>query len=216
MINIKTMSFLFFVLLFISCGKSESGHNEFVDAEELLDEQSEEVSAKALTFQVDAEMFGFSDKQEDKIRKASELIRQVIVSKEFKKRVLNYSYNGRKAFEDNKGLTNYQVYKRILEGREQLSREGKNRTMDLEIELYSDMESNTIGYTYPNIVRIFMNAKYFNRFGPHQVADNMMHEWLHKLGFGHDAEATPERRHSIPYAVGYIVRDLARKISLED
>lgn len=216
MINSKTFSFLFFVLLFISCGKSESGHSEYVDAEELMDEQSEEVSAKASTFQVNAEMFGFSEKQEQKIHQTSELIRQIIVSKEFKKRVLNYTYNGKKKFVDSEGLSNYQIYKRILEGREMLSRLGKNRAMDLEIELYTDMDSNTIGYTYPNIVRIFMNTKYFNRFRPHQVADNMMHEWLHKLGFGHDAEATPERRHSVPYAVGYIVRDLARQISSQD
>jgi hypothetical protein len=55
-----------------------------------------------------------------------------------------------------------------------------------------------------------MNRKYFNKFRPYQVADNMMHEWLHKIGFSHAVKSTPERPYSVPYAVSYIVKGIAR------
>jgi hypothetical protein len=198
------------VLVFISCGKSESDKGVTLMSGE--QERSDDTNSDASTFKVQAMAVNFEAHQEEKIRKASELIRKVISSETFKRRVLNYRYNGKKAFIDNDGLTNAQIYKKILAGRELMTNLGKNHTMDLEIELYSDPDSITIGYTYPNIVRIFMNAKYFNRFLPYEVADNMMHEWLHKLGFDHSVENTPERPHSVPYAIGYIMRDLARKL----
>jgi hypothetical protein len=54
-----------------------------------------------------------------------------------------------------------------------------------------------------------MNTKYFYVYTPYQVAGNLTHEWLHKLGFDHDVASTPARPYSVPYAVGYILRDLA-------
>lgn len=209
----RTFVVLFFVLLFLACGKSEKSIGEPRENEEALEDKSGNVPANALTFQVRPSMIGFSNTQEEKIRQAAALIKRVIASPEFKKRVLNHYYNGKRTFVDNDGLTNFQIYQKILAGREMMTGLGRNNTMDLEIELYTDLDSNTIGYTYPDVVRIYMNSKYFNRFRPYQVADNMMHEWLHKLGFGHDVQASPERPHSVPYAVGYIVRDLARKLS---
>lgn len=197
----KTIAFLFFVLLFISCAKEAKASFSIED----LNDQGEE----NISFEVNASMYGFSPKQEQKILKAAELIKKVVKSTEFKDRILNYTYQGKKAFFDNKGLSNQQIYKKILEASEKMIRLGKNNTMDIELELYTDNDSITIGYTYPNVVRIFMNSKYFNKFKPHQVADNMMHEWLHKIGFDHSVEVTPDRRHSVPYAIGYIVKALA-------
>ncbi len=56
-----------------------------------------------------------------------------------------------------------------------------------------------------------MNEKFLNANRPYKVTTNMVHEWCHKLGFKHDVQATPGRKYSVPYAVGYIVRDLAAK-----
>lgn len=189
----KTMCFWFIVLFFISCARAHA-----LEATE--------------DFDVRTTLIGFTSKQEKKIDAASKLIRKIVRSDKFKERVLNHSWDGKKRFADNGGLTNEQIYKKILDGSERQTRLGKNNTMDLEIELYTDNESITIGYTYPSIVRIYMNRKYFNKFRPYQVADNMMHEWLHKIGFGHAVKNTPERPYSVPYAVGYIVKGIAREM----
>ncbi len=166
-----------------------------------------------VTFKVNAKTVNFNSEERQKVEAAASLIKKIVESPEFRKKILNYTYLGRKQFNDNKGLSNEEIYIKILEGSEKMTGLGKNKTMDLELELYTDMNSRTIGYTYPNIVRVFVNNKYFSRFKPHQVADKMMHEWLHKIGFDHSIEATTDRAHSVPYAVGYIVRRLALKLS---
>lgn len=191
------MCFLFIVLFFISCSRAHSQVNPEV-------------------FDVRTTLIGFSTKQEKKINAASRLIRKIIRSEEFKEKILNHVWKGKKSFADSAGLSNAQIYQKILKGSERQTDLGPNNTMDLEIELYTDNDSITIGYTYPSIVRIFMNRKYFNKFRPYQVADNMMHEWLHKIGFTHAVKDTPERPYSVPYAVGYIVKGIARRMSLEN
>jgi hypothetical protein len=190
------MCFLFIVLFFISCSRAFA-------------------QASAGTFDVRTTLIGFSSKQEKKVNAASRLIKKIVRSYEFKEQILNHSWNGKKRFADNAGLTNEEIYKKILKGSERQTDIGPNNTMDLEIELYTDMDSITIGYTYPSIVRIYMNRKYFNKFRPFQVADNMMHEWLHKIGFAHAVKDTPERPYSVPYAVGYIVKRIARRMHQE-
>lgn len=195
---VKTFSLLFFIFFFAATTNSYGNAEKAISIDE------------AKTFDVNAVLINFTPDQAEKIEAASELIRKIIISPEFKSRVLNYSYNGRRRFYQNGGLSNKQIYNKIIRGSEYMLNLGNNHTMDLELELYTDLESNTIGYTYPSIVRVFMNRKYFEKFKPYQVADNMVHEWLHKLGFKHDVEATDLRRHSVPYAVGYIVKAIAR------
>lgn len=219
----RTTAILFFVLLFISCQKnveaeSKQGQVEIYEPtiEASLDKTIEpsknsgRVPVLARTFDVHAKMKSFNKLQEEKVYLAIDLIKKVISSAEFRRKVLNKKYNGKKQFVDNKGLTNLQIYNKILQGAEKLNDFGKNNVMDLELELYFE-ENITIGYTYPNISTIYMNKKYFNKFKPHQVADNVFHEWLHKIGFAHSVENNDRRPHSVPYAVGYIVKALARK-----
>jgi hypothetical protein len=84
--------------------------------------------------------------------------------------------------------------------------------MDVEVSMYTDNKSDVLGFTRPTTKRIWMNSKYFNKHTPAEVASHLTHEWLHKLGFDHDRERTPERPYSVPYAVGYIVKGIAGKI----
>jgi len=205
----KTLFFFFILLSFLSCGK-KSEANQSKTA--LTQEQTEDELKPTVRFDVNAQTFGFTRSQDEKVQRAASLIRRIIASEEFKQQVLNYTFQGKKQFHDNDGLTNLEIYQKIIDGSEKMTGLGKNSIMDLELELYTDHDSNTIGYTYPNIVRVFMNRKYFNKFKPYQVADNMMHEWLHKIGFDHAVKVNPERRHSVPYAVGYIVKRMARKL----
>lgn len=205
----RTLTILFFFLFFISCGKSGGGNGS--EMKEMTEQEMMSAIApiQAQTFDINAQMYGFDPDHAAKVQEAFNLIKQVVASDEFKQKILTKSYNGKKQFVDNGGLSNGQIYKKILEGSETLN-PGKNNSMDLALETYFE-EAIVIGYTYPSIQTIYMNRKYLDKFAANEVAMNLFHEWLHKLGFKHDAEATASRPHSVPYAVGYIVRSLAKK-----
>lgn len=173
---------------------------------------SNDVHPLALTWDAELYLVNFNSEQEQKVRKAVEIIKKVLATKEFRDRILNYEYNGQKGFVDNHGLSNEEIYLRILEGAEKIGNTTKNNAMDVELELYHQ-KTNTIGYTYPNTVRIWINKKYFSKYTPVKVADNLMHEWMHKLGFTHATKWSKDRDHSVPYAVGYIIEELADGLS---
>lgn len=202
---------IFFLLSLAACGKGGGGSSSGGDAVS-LDEVSTEssVPAAALNFDVQLQMDKFSASQEAKILEAAELIRRVVASDEFKNKILNHRYNGRKTFVDNGGLTNAQIYKKILEGSEKLN-PGVDNTMNLDLELYT-ANNIVVGYTMPSVIRVWMNSKFLNKNSPAEVTTNMMHEWLHKLGFKHAAKQTANRKYSVPYAVGYLTRSIARKM----
>lgn len=172
---------------------------------------SSEIPSEAKTWGAEIYMTNFTQEQEDKVKQAVEIIKKVITTKEFKDRVIHYTYNGKKQFVDNDGLSNEDVYRKLLDGAEIVGNTTKNNTMDVELELYHQT-TKTIGYTYPNTVRIWMNKKYFNNYTPEKVADNLMHEWMHKLGFTHATQWSKDRDHSVPYAIGYIIEELAAKL----
>ena len=73
--------------------------------------------------------------------------------------------------------------------------------------MYYSLRS-TIGYTYPDTLRIWINRRFFRSFRPSQVAANLIHEYMHKLGFTHDYNNTPTRKFSVPYAVGRLIREM--------
>ena len=160
-------------------------------------------------FDAQIRLVNFLHQDELKIHRAVALIKKVVASKEFKERVLHHTYQGKKVFIDNKGLSNEQIYQTIMDGAESLVPE-KNGTMDVELELYQQ-SNTTIGFTYPDTNRIWMNKKYFEKYTPIQVADNLTHEWLHKLGFEHAATYSQTRNYSVPYAIGYLMEELAAK-----
>lgn len=209
----RTFSFLFLFLFLASCGGGGGGSSsgsaamgEITDAELA----SDIAPVQAQTFDINANLSGFDRDHEEKVYAAFELIKKVIASDEFKSKVLNKTYNGKKTYVDNGGYTNAQIYKKILEASEKLN-PGKNNTMDLTLKTYY-VSDPVIGYTMPSINTIYMNRKYLNTFEPHEVAMNLTHEWLHKLGFKHAAQMNDARPHSVPYAVGYIMRELAKKL----
>jgi hypothetical protein len=160
-------------------------------------------------FNVNFKLNSFSPTEEAKIVRAVELIKKVVKSSEFRERILTHEYQGTRAFVDNDGRSNEEIYQLILEGAEMLN-PAKNSQMDIDLELYYE-PANTIGHTYPNVNSIWINRKYFDHFTPAQVADNLFHEWLHKLGFRHEAKYSATRRYSVPYAIGYLVKELAMR-----
>jgi hypothetical protein len=206
----KTLSFLAAFLFFVSCGKGGHGGGNSGDAVSLDEIQSgAPVPQAALNFNVNMRTDNFNGEQLDKVHTAAELIKKVVASEEFKDAVLNFKYNGKKSFVDNGGLSNAQIYKKIIEGSEMLT-PGIDNEMDLDAEAYKE-NTMTVGYTFPNVIKIWMNTKYLNANPSYKVTTNMMHEWLHKLGFVHAQARTASRPYSVPYAVGYLVARLAQK-----
>lgn len=202
---------LLLLVSLVSCGKQRD-EETFCDMVCEINEFTLPVRAdgelpdEALSFNTNLRLVNFSATQTRKIEDAARIIREIIATKAFRNAVLNYQVNGVKSFANNNGLTNQQIYDRILIASETLY-PLKNNTLDAEIELYYE-NSNTIGYTYASVDRIWMNTRYFDSYTSAQVAANLMHEWLHKLGFTHDFASTSMRPHSVPYAVGYMIRDL--------
>jgi hypothetical protein len=208
---LRTLSLIFVFLFLASCGKSGGGGSGLGgDSVRLEEIESGVTPSAALNFNVNVKMDNeFTAAQEDKIHSASDLIKRVVASDEFRKRVLAHSYNGRKGFVDSGGMSNAQIYKAIIEGSERLS-PGVDNEMDLSLEVYR-AANNIVGYTYPTELRVWMNEKFLNANKPYKVTTNMVHEWLHKLGFQHAVASTPTRKYSVPYAVGYLVGNLASK-----
>lgn len=185
-----------------------SGNGGSDDGNTSTPSPSPNVPALALSFSTNVELLNFSTTQAEKYNKAVELVKLVVATEEFRTRVLNYTYNGSKQYANNKGLTNAQIYQSVLDAAETLQ-PVKNNRMDLEVELYYE-NSTVVGYTNGSTTQIWVNTKYFNQYSENSVAGNLFHEWLHKLGYGHDSAATTARPHSVPYAVGYIMADIAQ------
>jgi hypothetical protein len=168
-----------------------------------------DVPNEALTFSANYVLTNFEGADEEKLARAIEIIKSVVASREFRARVLGFTYNGKRQFVDNKGLSNQQIYDTLLAGREDLRPEVDNE-MDLELELYYSWR-NVVGYTTPGELRIYMNTKFFDPYTPSEVAGNVFHEWTHKLGFDHASSPVPGRDASVPYAIGYMIEELGKQ-----
>ena len=197
-----------------SCADSNSDKNireyhlEVINGDHFT---SDPIRNEALTFEVNIDMVNATPEQEIKLREAIEILKQVVATEEFREKVLNFSYNGKRTFIDNRGFTNGQIYQIVLNGAEALS-PARNNQLDAEIEFYS-ADTNVVGYTYKNTRRIWINTKFFESNTPARVAHNLFHEWLHKLGFDHDASWSQDRDASVPYALGFIMGEVGKKFN---
>lgn len=155
---------------------------------------------------INASLRDFGPEKEEKMRDALDRLKIIINSKVFKSRILNHEYQGEKTFVDNGGLTNEEIYEKLMIGAETLMPD-EDEEVDVDITLYYKSNS-TVGYTYPDTNRIWVNDKFFATFTLGKVAANVSHEWTHKVGFGHDFNRTAKREFSVPYGVGTIIQEL--------
>ncbi len=157
---------------------------------------------------------GFDAKEKSKLLSAIALLEKVVNSEEFRARVLNYTYNGNKTFVDNNGMSNELIYNLIMSGKEVL-KPTEDHELNINITIYSSFwNRNVIGYTYPNTLQTWINRRYYKNYTPADICANIAHEYLHKASFNHSFAWTPSREFSVPYAIGYIVGELARRNTL--
>lgn len=81
----------------------------------------------------------------------------------------------------------------------------------MEVELYY-ANNSTVGYTYANTKRIYVNTKFFNTNSVGSVAANLFHEWLHKVGFTHAVSYSTSRDYSVPYAIGRMISSVGNSL----
>ncbi len=152
-----------------------------------------------------------------KYERAMALFRKVVGLKEYRSAILAHKKrDGSSGFNSKSGdpyKSPEDIYKHILAGNEKLQPE-KDGEVDMEVEFYYASNS-TVGYTYPNVKRIYVNTKFFDGYTISSVAANLNHEWMHKLGYGHDSAATSIRPYSTPYGVGSIMRTIGKKYEKE-
>jgi hypothetical protein len=175
------------------------------DEDKFFDPRS--VNASYLSIRA-MELEGFEGENLVKLEEAFRVLEQVVNSEEFKNRIINFkNRHSERLFASNRKMTNEQIYKHFMDGREDLQPHTPGE-MNFYLKLYHKRFSKVIGWTNGNINTIHINWKYFKNFQPNEVAANLAHEWCHKIGFGHTSAAEHD---SVPYAVGNIVGELGQK-----
>lgn len=92
------------------------------------------------------------------------------------------------------GRTNAQVIEHILKA-----------DVKVQLEMYRSWK-NTVGYTYPNVNKIWANRKYHDNFDLCDVGSNFAHEILgHKIGYQHASNPSKERPFSVPYSLNVAI-----------
>lgn len=210
----KFLFFIFFTTILPHASYSEDGCIHHFDdlfdyQEQYLLERSVKLPSETKLFDAELNFVGFTPYSEDKVKKAVSLIKKVVTDKEFYHFVLNFTHNGKKQFHFNEGLSNKEIYQTIINAQEVLL-PIKNHKMDLDLKLYYS-PTNVVGRTRTDELRIYLNTRFFKIFTISEVAGNIFHEWLHKLGFKHEVESTPDRQYSVPYALGDMVVKLGQK-----
>lgn len=114
-------------------------------------------------------------------------------------------------FHMSEGLTGFQVYTRLMKGAEMEPEETQeDNEADIYLKIDRSYNPNVIGYTYPSTKWQWIYQRILDDWDYWEVSGNLAHEWCHKVGFEHESESTSKRKYSVPYAVGYYVRDFVK------
>lgn len=166
--------------------------------------------------------------QKAKFEKALEIMEEVMNSEEFKIKVIGYERNGNRSYQKNylwndsqKRLSNEDIYEVIMNGDEKM-RSGTEGEMNFNswVRVCSRLQMVTIwcrqviGSTTPDTSHwIKLNWTFYKNFEVHEMVSNMVHEWIHLLGFLHGNDRITEE---VPYVVGGIAGEVAQNIMREN
>lgn len=121
---------------------------------------------------------------------------RILASPLFKTRLLE-----EKLTETN-GLTNLQVYEKIMAG-DQLNPFDKLGETDIKVMLYRKTWSRVVGYTFIDSVTVWMNRKFFGQ--PKGIGSNLIHEACgHQNGFLHQGRWAT----AVPYVLNRVTEEL--------
>ena len=148
----------------------------------------------------------------------------VVNHPEFEKRVRNAKIKNGKSFSYSDESGN-QVFEKILEGSElggpkdnvwQLFYEFSPKPRKcFGVGRWKKCSSWILGWTDPSIKKVFINSLPWPDRDDSGIVGTIVHEQLHKLGYGHPFNDTPTRYLSAPYAVGTIAAEIHKKYFLK-
>lgn len=158
---------------------------------------------------VPGELYFPNGVQRQKLDEALRVIEAVVNSSEFKEKVIAYvGTDGKRQYTSNNNLSNEEIYEKLMAGSELLSSDSLGE-MNFDLTWYNRFWSKVIAHTSPGRSNwINVNWKFYKNFDVEDMASNVLHEWIHLMGFYHDSARDHD---SVPYAVGYIMGDLAKK-----
>ena len=159
-------------------------------------------------------------------QEALSLLEKVLNSDLFKKKVLAYVRPSNEANEfmknylwrdSSKRLSNAEVLEIIYNGDEKMI-PGTKGEMNINTYFKSCKWPRSwfkwcrrvVGSTSPyNSKWIALNPRFYYRFDAPKMVNNLVHEWLHLLGFLH---GKVNMREEVPYVVGRIAEEVAREL----
>ena len=149
---------------------------------------------------------GFSERELKKLSQATCVLQKIVSSPRFKEEILSREYKYT-------NLTPLQIWETIEKGIEIGTTEADNE-IDIDITIYNSgwFGRRTVGYTYGYTLKTWINRRFFSIFSDESIAGNLLHEWLHNLGFGHPFKSTSDRHLSVPYQMNSIVKKLYKEI----
>lgn len=168
--------------------------------------------------------------QREKFELALLLLEQVLNSDEFKRKVLSYKNgHGKREYQKNylwdqqdSKLSNEDVYRILMKANEKMIPESLG-----QMNIYARVRQcgrfqrmfliwchRVIGSTDPRKSPwMTLNWRFYKVYEVHNMVANIVHEWIHLLGFLHGKENMNEE---VPYVVGAIAGQVAKSILLKN
>jgi len=146
----------------------------------------------------------------NKITKSAELFETIVNSAEFKDMIVNMPDKWRigesSKYKNKSGL---ELYNHILSGKEE-----RDTEIDYEADIIVDEYrgkawSKVVGFMSPGKPTIHINNRFYYSYGLERIVSNLLHEWLHTMGFRH---YTSDPNTSFAYYANYIVKTLYPKL----
>jgi hypothetical protein len=159
-----------------------------------------------LTIKV-GEVQNYSEKWKIQLERVLRVMETVINSEALKEKILAHTYDDKLQFADNNGKSNAEIYESIRRGLETTF--GKEEFVaEFNHTLYYKRFTREVGRTTNGQPWIISNTKYYSPFNEAEAAGHLTHEWTHLLGYPHKSTFIG----SVPYDVGYMVRDIAAQL----
>lgn len=145
----------------------------------------------------------YSDKQKVLLNQAISQIDKIWNSENFREKVIS-----KKNYTNSMGRNGVEIYEHLMTGQE-LANPASINSMDFSVTMYYSRK-NVVGYTYNSASVVYTNSKFYDKYGPCDVAKNLSHEWTHQLGYVH---STAKDSNSIPYSIGNIVYEICKNFN---